>query len=52
MTGSRFLYSDKPPLLSGLWTGVVIGGVGKIFSEGLLSITDKLLRTAKGFCHS
>lgn len=51
MNWSKFLLSDKPPLLSGLWTGIVIAVVGTIFSEGLISITDKLLHAAKMFCH-
>lgn len=50
MNWSKFLFSEKHPVLSGLWAGVVIVVVGTIFSEGLISITDKLLHAAKSFC--
>lgn len=50
MNWSKFLLSDKHPLLSGLWTGLLIAIVGFVFSQGLISIADKLLHAAKSFC--
>ena len=50
MNWAKSLFSDKHPLLSGVWTGIVIAVIGFIFSEGLISTADKLVHAAKGFC--
>lgn len=51
MNWSKFLLSDKHPLLNGLWTGLLIAIVGFVFTQGLITIIDRLLHAAKAFCH-